>query len=320
VDGVGARISGTAGRLASTGLVLGLVAGCASTPKPAPSPEAVRSEARNEVLEAEQRWWHAVSSGDVDHALRRFSDDTVFETPDGSQVHGRVALSTRLRRDQHDRLEVNGVPEHVHVDSPDLVVVTGTGRWTQGTAEPDQSTTVRYIDTWKWTGSSWRLVSAAASPTTENPASTKLVQQVLAAWSKGDWAGLQPLLAPGYRARSESRTEGGELRRRFETFHRNWTAARFDIEEQFAVGERIVTRIRATLTEAGTGRTVRYSGLDVSRVVDGQLADHWDSWEEVGPSGAAPQPATPPPPVETGSTTAPETPSASGSGSGVARE
>jgi ketosteroid isomerase-like protein len=301
-------------------LVLGLAAGCASTSQPAPSPAVVRSEARSEVLEAEQRWWHAVSSGDVDHALRRFSDDTVFETPDGSQVHGRVALSTRLRRDQNDRLEVLGVPEHVHVDSPDLVVVTGTGRWTSGTADADQGTTVRYIDTWRWTGSSWRLVSAAASPTTDNPASTALVRQVLAAWSKGDWAGLQPLLAPGYRARSSSTTDGGELRRRFETFHRTWAAARFDIEEQFAVGERIVTRIRATLTEAGTGRMVRYAGLDVSRVVDGQLADHWDSWEEVGPSGNAPQPASPPPPVETGSGAAPAPPPAAGSGSGIARE
>src|SRR5262249_36614302 len=113
--------------------------------------------------------------------------------------------------------------------------------------------------------------------------------QVLAAWSTGDWAGLQPLLAPGYRARS-SGSERSELRRRFETFHRNWTHARFDIQEQFAVGERIVTRISATLTEAGTGRPLRYAGLDVSRVVDGQLADHWDSWEEMHgqPAPAAP--------------------------------
>lgn len=296
--------------------VLSLVSGCASTPQPAPSSADVRSG----VLEAEQRWWHAVSSGDVDHALRRFSDDTVFETPDGSLVHGRIALSTRLRRDLHDRLEVDGVPEHVHVDSPDLVVVTGTGRWTPATPDGEQSTRVRYIDTWKWTGSSWRLVSAAASPTTENPASTQLVRQVLAAWSKGDWASLQPLLAPGYRAKSEKSTDGGELRRRFETFHRTWSKARFDIEEQFAVGERIITRIRATLTEAGTGRTVRYSGLDISRVVDGQLADHWDSWEEVGPTGTAPEPATSPPPVDTGSGTSPQTLAPVGRGSDVARQ
>jgi len=267
----------------ATGLALVLLAGCAST-RAVPSPELTRSN----VLEAEQRWWRAVSRGDVDHAVARFSSDTIFETPDGSQLRGRVALGERLRRDGRDRIEVLGNPEHVHVDSPELVVVTGTGRWTPSATDERGPTPIRYIDTWRWNGSGWRLVSAAAAPESDSSASTALVRQVLAAWSSGDWAGLQPLLAPGYRARSASSAEGSELRRRFDSFHRSWSRARFDIEEQFAVGERIVTRIAATLTEAGTGRTVLYSGLDVSRVVDGQLTDHWDSWEEA-PGQPAPR-------------------------------
>ncbi len=265
-----------------------LLSACASTRAPA-SPEL----ARTEVLDAEQRWWGAVSRGDVDHALTKFSSDTIFETPDGAMVRGRVALGQHLRRDGRDRLEVLGTPEHVHVDSPELVVVTGTGQWTTTTDEARGPTTIRYIDTWRWNGSAWRLVSAATGLVTESSAGTALVRQVLAAWSTGDWAGLQPLLAPGYRAKSGRNGEGSELRRRFETFHKTWTHARFDIEEQFAVGERIVTRISATLTEAGTGKTLRYSGLDVSRVVDGQLTDHWDSWEEMRGQPAPPAPAAP---------------------------
>ena len=280
---MGTRTSAAPWRFVSTSLALALSVGCAST-RPPPSPELTRSE----VLDAEQRWWRAVSRGDVDHALTRFSQDTVFETPDGSQLRGRVALGERLRRDGRDRIEVLGTPEHVHVDSPELVVVTGTGRWTPATSDEGGGTPIRYIDTWRWNGSGWRLVSAAAAPTSENSAGLALVRQVLAAWSSGDWAGLQPLLAAGYRARSAGGGEGSELRRRFDSFHRNWTRARFDIEEQFAVGERIVTRIAATLTEAGTRRIVRYSGLDVSRVVDGQLTDHWDSWEETRGQQAPP--------------------------------
>lgn len=286
---MGIRSSAALWRLVSAGLAL-LVAACAST-RPAASPEVARSE----VLDAEHRWWRAVSRGDVDHALTKFSSDTIFETPDGAQLRGRVALGERLRRDGRDRIEVLGTPEHVHVDSPELVVVTGTGQWTGMTSDPRGPTTIRYIDTWRWTGSAWRLVSAATGPVSESSAGTALVRQVLAAWSSGDWAGLQPLLAPDYRARSASGGEGSELRRRFESFHRNWARARFDIEEQFAVGERIVTRLAATLTEARTGRTLRYSGLDVSRVVDGQLTDHWDSWEEL--RGQQPPPA----PVDDGS-------------------
>ncbi len=269
--------------LASTGLVL-LVAACAST-RPTASPEV----ARTEVFEAEQRWWRAVSRGDVDHALVRFSNDTVFEAPDGAVIRGRVALGERLRRDFQDHLDVLGVPEHVHVDSPELVVVTGTGQWTIS-SEQKGPTTVRYIDTWRWTGSSWRLVSVAAAPISESSAGSALVRQVLDAWSSGDWAKLQPLLAPGYRARSAKTGEGSDLKQRFDSFHRSWTRARFEIEEQFAVGERIVTRIAATLTDAKTGRIVRYSGLDVSRVVDGQLTEHWDSWEEARGQQATPEP------------------------------
>ena len=280
---MGIRASAAPWRFTSTSLALVMFAGCASS-RPAPSPELTRSE----VLDAEQRWWRAVSRGDVDHAVVRVSRDTVFETPDGSQLRGQVALGERLRRDGRDRIEVLGTPEHVHVDSPELVVVTGSGRWTPAASDEHAATPIRYIDTWRWNGSGWRLVSAAAAPASESSAGTALVRQVLAAWSSGDWAGLQPLLAPGYRARSAGTgSESSELRRRFESFHRNWSSARFDIEEQFAVGERIVTRIAATLTEAGTGRTVRYSGLDVSRVVDGQLTDHWDSWEVAGASVAA---------------------------------
>jgi ketosteroid isomerase-like protein len=286
-------------RLLSTGIVLGLALGCASTPT-VPSSEL----ARTNVLDAERRWWRAVSMGDVDRALSRFSDDTVFEAPDGSLVRGRVALGARLRRDLRDRIEVLGTPEHVHVDSPELVVVTGSGRWTDAATEDRGPTPVRYIDTWRWTGSSWRLVSSAASPQAESSASTALVRQVLAAWSSGDWAGLQPLLAPGYRARSNEGTgNGGELRRRFKSFHRSWAKAQFDIVEQFTVGERIVTRLTATLTEAGTGRTVRYAGLDVSRVKDGQLTDHWDSWEPLAgsPPSSTTQPGSPSSGTETSS-------------------
>jgi len=273
---VGARTPAAPWRLVSTGLAIVLAGGCASS-KPAPSAALTR----NEVLDAEHGWWRAVSRGDIDHALSRFSEDTVFEAPDGSQVRGRIALAERLRRDVRNHIEVLGTPEHVHVDSAELVVVIGTGRWSGNAPETGVVTPVRYISTWRWTGSAWRLASTAAAPVTESPAGNALVRQVLAAWSSGDWAGLQPLLAPGYRARSANSTGEGELRQRFEAFHKTWANAQFDIEEQFAVGERIVTRIAATLTEAGTGRTVRYAGLDVSRVVDGQLVDHWDSWEEM---------------------------------------
>ncbi len=261
-------------RLGSTGLLLVLASGCAT----AHLPDA--RMARAEVLDAERRWWRAVSRGEVDHAVRRFSDEAVFEAPDGSRVSGRVALGERLRRDGPAPLEVLGVPDHVHLDSAELAVVTGSLEWTGAPPPGARATGLRYVDTWRRAGSDWRLVTADASPPPETSGASALVREVLAAWSGGDWDGLQALLAPGYRARSDA--PGGdrsELRRRFDAFHHAWAEARFDVDEQFETGDRVVTRITATLTEAGTGRTARYAGLDISRVVDGRLADHWDSWE-----------------------------------------
>lgn len=278
--------------LLSTWLLLGLWAGCATTRS--------AESARGEVLDADRRFWAAVSRGDVDHAVSRFGENAVIEAPDGSLVRGRVALGERVRRDAPERLEVLGLPEHAHVDSPDLVVVTGTAQWTPAAPAAPTSSTVRYLSTWRWTGTGWRLVSADASPPAADSGGSEVVRRVLDAWTSGNWASLQPLLAPGYRARaSGGREEGADLRQRFDTFHRTWAKARFDIEEQFATGDRIVTRISATLTENGTGRTLRYSGLDVSRVVDGLVTDHWDVWEPLPsettpPTGAGKAPAEQP--------------------------
>ena len=187
---MGIRSSAAPWRLASTGLAL-LVAACAST-RPAASPEVARSE----VLDAEQRWWRAVSRGDVDHALTKFSSDTIFETPDGAQLRGRVALGERLRRDGRDRIEVLGTPEHVHIDSPELVVVTGTGQWTGMASDPRPPTTIRYIDTWRWTGSAWRLVSAATGPVSESSAGTRSCGRSSPPGASGTGPGSSPCSRP----------------------------------------------------------------------------------------------------------------------------
>ena len=269
-----APISAAARRLVGCGLTLALSAGCATT-----GADRSASAARSEVLDAERRFWRAVSRGEVDHALSRFTDQTLLQAPDGTVVQGRVALGERLRRDSAAPLQVLGLPGYAQVDSPDLVVVTGALEWTGATPPPRRGT--HYVDTWRWTDAGWRLVSADASPPDGGTEGIDVVKRVLTAWSSGDWDAVQPLLAPGYRARSTSLgAEGADLRQRFDSFHRTWSAARLDIDEQFATGERVVTRLTATLTDARTGRVLRFSGLDVSRVVDGRITEHWDSWDD----------------------------------------
>ncbi len=47
----------------------------------------------------------------------------------------------------------------------------------------------------------------------------------------------------------------------------------------------VVTRSTAILIEAGTGRTVRHAVIHISRMVDGQIAEQWETWEPITAPG-----------------------------------
>jgi steroid delta-isomerase-like uncharacterized protein len=70
-------------------------------------------------------------------------------------------------------------------------------------------------------------------------------------------------------------------------FWRQWIAAfpdtRVVVEDAFAAGDRIVGRYTYRATHLGefmgippTGRTIEMRSIDIWRVVDGRLAEHWD--------------------------------------------
>jgi predicted ester cyclase len=54
------------------------------------------------------------------------------------------------------------------------------------------------------------------------------------------------------------------------------------IEDTIAVGDRVVTRVTWQGTQLGpllgadpTGKRMRFTGIDIARVVDGRIAEHW---------------------------------------------
>jgi steroid delta-isomerase-like uncharacterized protein len=71
---------------------------------------------------------------------------------------------------------------------------------------------------------------------------------------------------------------------------KDWLAAfpdfELDIQDQFASGERVVTRAVMRGTHSGpllgipaTGRRVEISGLLIDRVEDGQIVERWANWD-----------------------------------------
>lgn len=74
----------------------------------------------------------------------------------------------------------------------------------------------------------------------------------------------------------------GGTRRIYETFRGAFTGWRADIHEQIAQGDLVTTRKTYLGTHDGvflgikpTGRAIRFAVIDIMRVRNGQITDHW---------------------------------------------
>jgi steroid delta-isomerase-like uncharacterized protein len=95
---------------------------------------------------------------------------------------------------------------------------------------------------------------------------------------------------------------GPEGARRSIAFYREaFPDLRFEIEEQVAEGDLVVSRFTATGTQDGdlpdlpaTHRQGKVTGISILRVEDGRIAESWTNWDTLGlfqQLGALPAPA-----------------------------
>src|SRR3954453_20149999 len=107
-----------------------------------------------------------------------------------------------------------------------------------------------------------------------------------------DTAGLDALLASDYRLYLNGGPDSMD-REGFKHFATAFTVAlpdvRHTVEDQLGEGDRIATRLTITGTHGGelmgvpaTGRHVTLSALNIIRFKDGQLAEHWISFDVMG--------------------------------------
>jgi steroid delta-isomerase-like uncharacterized protein len=64
---------------------------------------------------------------------------------------------------------------------------------------------------------------------------------------------------------------------------------RITVEDQFAEGDKVVTRWNCTATHrkefmgiAATGKPVKLSGMCIDRVVNGKIVEEWEEWDALG--------------------------------------
>jgi hypothetical protein len=56
--------------------------------------------------------------------------------------------------------------------------------------------------------------------------------------------------------------------------------------DQVASGDRVASRLEASLTNTATKRPIRMMGMNISRFRDGKIAEEWVVWEFVLPTGS----------------------------------
>ena len=109
--------------------------------------------------------------------------------------------------------------------------------------------------------------------------------------TKGNLTVADELIAEDYAQHSAFGIPNG--REAFKQFFRAFAAAvpdaHFVIEDVIAEDDKVVTRLTVTGTQTGalqgippTGKTFSMKGIDIFRVVDGKIVEHWDAVDQLG--------------------------------------
>jgi steroid delta-isomerase-like uncharacterized protein len=75
----------------------------------------------------------------------------------------------------------------------------------------------------------------------------------------------------------------------FSSMHTAFPDFQMNVEEMIAEGDKVVARVRMSGTHQGefmgidpTGNRVEISGIDILRVADGKIVEHWGNFDDLG--------------------------------------
>jgi len=113
-----------------------------------------------------------------------------------------------------------------------------------------------------------------------------------AAFSRGDPNAVNDLVAPDFVDHNPFPGQAPDregLRQFIRTFHGPLPDLRVEIDDMIAQGDKVVTRWTARATHKGsflqvpaTGKQVTVSGIDIMRIENGKIAEHWGYQDQLG--------------------------------------
>lgn len=125
--------------------------------------------------------------------------------------------------------------------------------------------------------------------TQDSPEARKAVfRKLVEIYAAGDVSALDQVVAPdyvGHPSAGDRDLEG--LRQSILYFHKLFIYAKdsFRIEDQLVDGEKVVTRMTAHVQVRETGEPVTLLGINIARIVNGKLAEEWNTWEQTKATG-----------------------------------
>jgi steroid delta-isomerase-like uncharacterized protein len=114
------------------------------------------------------------------------------------------------------------------------------------------------------------------------------------AWTAGDLGVFDEIITPDARDHDTQNPHGGEVgpdvaKQTAELYRAAFPDTRFEVEQQLADGDYVITRWVATGTNDGelmgmpaTGKTVRITGISIDRFEGDKIAESWANWDTLG--------------------------------------
>ena len=101
--------------------------------------------------------------------------------------------------------------------------------------------------------------------------------------SKGNYGALDSIVTADYVLHPEEVQGADGLKEMVEQYRSALSGLRVTIDQQFSEGDYVATRLTFTGTHDGdlmgtppTGREVSFTGITISRCVDGRIAEEWE--------------------------------------------
>jgi steroid delta-isomerase-like uncharacterized protein len=108
----------------------------------------------------------------------------------------------------------------------------------------------------------------------------------------GDYSSIDELIAPDYIGHDPAQPDiaGPQGIKEFlDQFRSAYPDGKVTIEQQLEDGDYVVSRWTGTGTQQGelmgvaaTGKQVRVTGITISRIADGKIAEEWTNWDTLG--------------------------------------